>query len=97
MNTSTHDQLKTFVANMEDHLARVENLAQQMQQLVLDTEGDSDLNRKLACYLLPALRHWVLGAQAGNMRDLQETLARRENTSVFPQPAGKSGDGFEVM
>lgn len=53
------------------------NSAIALQQKVFETEGDSDLFRKLSCYLVPNLQRWVSGAQAGGVKDLNETLERR--------------------
>ena len=53
------------------------NSAITLQQKVFDSEGDSDLFRKLSCYLVPNLQRWADGAQAGGIKDLNETLERR--------------------
>jgi hypothetical protein len=73
-----NEKLKNYRDNIENHLGIALNIAQQMQTEVQQTEGDSDLFRKLSMYLTPNLNHWINGAQAGNMKDLKETLTRRE-------------------
>jgi hypothetical protein len=94
----TKEKLKNYTDNIADHLNTALNLALQMQQLAAETEGDSDLYRKLAYYLTPNLSRWVSGAQAGNMQDLRELFARREaQARVLPQPAAKEGNGHEVL
>lgn len=70
---------------MQDDLNQIHNnlfialqKAQALQAKVFEEEGDSDLHRKFANYLVPNLNHWLSGAQAGSLKDLQETLTRRE-------------------
>lgn len=65
------------VKNIEKGLQEALGSAIMLQQKVFDTEGDSDLFRKLSCYLVPNLQRWVDGAQAGGIKDLNETLERR--------------------
>lgn len=94
----TKEQLKNYTDNIAGHLNVALNLALQMQQLVAETEGDSDLYRKLAYYLTPNLSRWVSGAQAGNMQDLYELFARREEQpGVIMQGDSHQGDGHEVL
>jgi hypothetical protein len=69
--------MKNHKDNIHSHLEIAFNLAQQMQVEVQNQEGDSDLYRKLACYLVPGLNHWINGPQAGNMKDLDELFKRR--------------------
>ena len=69
--------LKNYIDNIEDHLKTAAAVAQQMQLYVQGAEGDSDLYRKLAFYLVPSTVHWIEGKQAGSIADLKETLARR--------------------
>lgn len=75
---TTEEQLKIHADNIAVHLQSALYLAQQMQQLTQSTEGDSDLNRKLAFYLVPNLTHWIGGAQAGSVKDLVTTLEARK-------------------
>lgn len=70
---------------MQDELNQLHNSmfialqkAQAMQAKIFEEEGDSDLNRKFTHYLIPNLTHWLTGGQAGGIKDLTETLARRE-------------------
>lgn len=58
------------------HLEDAHRIAVQWQAKVLSTEGDSALHRKLSAYLTPNLRHWIDGVQAGNVKDLEETLKK---------------------
>jgi len=97
MSNDTADKIKNYVDHIDDHIAMALNLAQQMQAVVLETEGDSDLNRKLAFYLIPNLTHWVAGAQAGNMKDLKETLARRLATQESNMLQSQQGEGHDVL
>lgn len=75
---TTEEQLKSYADNIAIHLQSALQLAQQMQQLTHSTEGDSDLHRKLGFYLVPNLTHWVNGAQAGGVKDLDTTLEKRK-------------------
>lgn len=69
--------LKNYIDNIEDHLKTASAVAQQMQMYVQSVEGDSDLYRKIAFYLVPNTVQWVEGKQAGSIADLKETLVRR--------------------
>lgn len=89
--------LKNYTDNIENHIQHALAVAISMQQYVLSTEGDSDLHRKLSMYLIPNLTHWVNGAQAGNMKDLNETLARRLATQTVGSEQSHSGDGHDVL
>jgi hypothetical protein len=91
------DTMKHYVDNIEDHLKTALANAQMLQAHILETEGDSDLHRKLAFYLTPALIHWVDGAQAGNMKDLKETLNRRLANVPHDSVTLQSGDGYDVL
>jgi len=83
---------------IKQHLEIAAELAQQWQVRVQNTEGDSDLYRKLAFYLTPSLYHWISGMQAGNMKDLENTLAQRaKEADVKPQPLAHKGDGHKVL
>jgi hypothetical protein len=42
-------------------------------------EGDSELYRKLNMYLVPNMKHWLDGAQCGNMMDLEKYFERIQN------------------
>jgi len=53
--------------------------AKALQAEVFEAEGDSDLNRKLTSYLIPNLVHWLEGSQAGGVKDLNDTLEKRQN------------------
>ena len=98
MTNNTTEELKRYRSDMVSHLQMTLNLAQNMAALTLDKEGDSDLHRKLEFYLIPALNHWLVGSQAGNMKDLDDLFTRRaQNKEVSPQPSGKVGDGHEVL
>ena len=89
--------LKNYVDNIESHLQHALAVANAMQQHVMDTEGDSDLHRKLCMYLTPNLNHWIVGAQAGNIKDLKETLARRLATQENNMLQSHQGDGHDVL
>lgn len=67
-----------LVADIKANLDAAFGSASALVSHVYTTEGDSDLHRKLAFYLLPSLNHWINGAQAGNMKDLETTLAKRK-------------------
>jgi hypothetical protein len=45
-------------------------------------EGDSELLRKLKMYLVPNMKHWLDGAQNGNVLDLEKYFERiqKENS-----------------
>lgn len=95
---TTHEELNRYRGDIVSNLQMALNAAINMQQLVHDTEGESDLYRKLAFYLTPSLQHWLTGAQAGNMKDLAETFWRREQPQVVKeQQPGLVGDGHEVV
>jgi hypothetical protein len=51
--------------------------ATMLRDRLLIDEGESDMYRKLAYYTVPNLQHWLTGAQAGNMKDLNELLEAR--------------------
>jgi hypothetical protein len=70
--------IKNYIGDIQDHLKSALALSQQLQSRVQEVEGDSDLYRKLAYYLTPSLNHWIEGLQAGNIKDLNELLDRRE-------------------
>ena len=72
------EQLKNYTDNIAGHLQSALQLALQMQGAVIHTEGDTDLHRKIAYYLIPNLNHWIEGTQAGNVKDLRDLLAKRE-------------------
>ena len=78
----SNEEIKNYIDHINDHLLTALNLANKLQKEVQDTEGDSDLYRKLAFYLTPNLNHWITGAQAGNMKDLKELIVRREAKSA---------------
>ncbi len=69
--------IKHHVDQIAEHLDKALGNAVQLQEHVLATEGDTDLYRKLAFYLTPSLQHWLTGAQAGNMKDLNDLLDKR--------------------
>lgn len=73
----TDPVLNKYIDSIEDHLKSAAAIAQNMKDVVQQMEGDSDLYRKLSFYLCPNLIHWITGMQAGNMKDLKETVARR--------------------
>lgn len=76
------DIIKNYIDHIEDHLNVARENAILLQTHVQETEGDSDLHRKLAFYLTPSLNHWIEGAQAGNMKDLRELLDNREKSNI---------------
>jgi len=92
------DVVKNYILEIEDHLNAALTDALLLQKHVEETEGDSDLYRKLAFYLSPSLNHWIGGVQAGNMKDLRELLNRREaSRGTAMQPTAHRGDGHEVL
>jgi hypothetical protein len=98
MADNTQEQLKNYTDHIASHLETALQLAVQMQQLTMDSEGDSDLYRKLAFYLTPNLNHWVSGSQAGNIKDLRELFARRDaTTGAVMQEQSHEGDGHNVL
>ena len=68
--------MPTELELIKAHLEDAHRLAAQWQARVLEQEGDSALHRKLSAYLTPNLRHWISGVQAGNVKDLEETLKK---------------------
>lgn len=69
---------RLHVDAIKANLEKAYESAVALQTFVQTTEGDSDLYRKLAFYLTPNLAHWLEGAQAGNMKDLNDTLNKRK-------------------
>jgi len=69
--------LHNYIENIEDHLKTAAAIAQHMRDHVFQTEGDSELFRRLSYYTVPGLNHWIEGSQAGSAKDLKECLARR--------------------
>jgi hypothetical protein len=83
--------LKNYIDDIEDHLKTAAVIAQQMQAYVQAAEGDSDLYRKLAFYLVPNTVHWLEGRQAGGVVDLRETLGRRlAGPAIDPVQSGNT-------
>ena len=70
--------LEKFVNDIESHLQAALASSQNMQVHVQNTEGDSELFRKLAFYTTPNFSHWISGMQSGNVKDLKETLKRNQ-------------------
>lgn len=98
MDSKIHAALKNYRDNIESHLEYSLAIAQNMQQVVFTEEGDSDLNRYLSFYLIPALTHWTTGAQAGNMKFLKELLDRRESEGIAKQQqSAKIVGGGEIL
>ena len=62
---------------IKSYLEDAHRLAAQWQEAVYVAEGDSALYRKISAYLTPNLQHWISGAQAGNVKDLEETLKQK--------------------
>lgn len=69
---------KNYIEHVEDHLNTALANAVLLQKHIQETEGDSDLYRKVSFYLIPTLNHWLHGAQAGSMKDLRDALNKRE-------------------
>lgn len=88
---------KHYIDHIEDHLRTALKLAQMMEADIQESEGDSDLFRKVSFYLVPSLNHWLIGAQAGNIKDLRDCLARREDEAKKIATPGHKGDGHEVL
>lgn len=70
-------KMSTELLKIKEHLEAALRLSQDWQTKVQNEEGDSDLYRKLAFYLTPSLQHWITGAQAGNIEDLNGLLTKR--------------------
>lgn len=68
------DATKNYIDYIEDHLKAAFDNAQMLEKYLEETEGDSDLFRKVSFYLVPSLNHWLVGAQAGNIKDLRDAL-----------------------
>lgn len=73
---------RTVIASIETHLQAALGDAINLQAHVMAEEGDSDLYRKIAFYLVPSLQHWITGVQAGNMKDLGTLLTEREQPAI---------------
>lgn len=58
-------------------LQKAWNRACDWQARVHAEEGDSELFRKLSMYLQPNLKHWIDGAQCGNVMDLTKYYERQ--------------------
>ena len=72
------EKLKEYKDAIDMHLQAAFRAAAEMQSIVSDSEGDSDLFRKLSFYLTPNLNHWINGAQAGSMKDIDSLLTKRQ-------------------
>lgn len=68
------EEYKNYLDNIRNHLDVALALAEKFQTQVQTDEGDSELFRKLSCYLRPNLHHWIHGPQAGNIKDIDELL-----------------------
>lgn len=73
----TNETINDYIARIDDALTMALVHSQHLQKHLLETEGDSDLHRKVEAYLVPNMQHWIGGRQAGNISDLRETIARR--------------------
>ena len=62
---------------IKSYLEDAHRTAAQWQQAEYAANGDSALFRKLNAYLTPNLQHWITGVQAGNIKDLEETLSKK--------------------
>jgi len=69
--------MSTELNLIKSYLEDAHRIAAKWQQDVYAVEGDSVLYRKLSTYLTPNLQHWISGAQAGNIKDLEETLKQK--------------------
>jgi len=69
--------IQDYINQIDDALTMALVHSQHLQKHLLETEGDSDLHRKVSAYLTPNMQHWLAGRQAGNIVDLKETMARR--------------------
>ncbi len=78
MDQLTPEKLKEYKDSIDTHLQNAFRAAAEMQALVSESEGDSDLFRKLAFYLTPNLNHWINGGQAGGMKDIDALLSERK-------------------
>lgn len=78
MEQLSPEKLKEYKDAIDKHLHDAFRAAAEMQAIVSDSEGDSDLFRKLAFYLTPSLNHWINGAQAGSMKDIDTLLSKRQ-------------------
>lgn len=72
------DSLKAHITNIQNHLEYALDVAKRMQDEVQTSEGDSELFRKISFYLTPSLNHWINGAQAGSIKDLELLLKSRD-------------------
>ena len=86
-----------YIDSIEDHLRSAFTLAQYMEKDLQELEGDSDLFRKVSYYLVPSLNHWLVGAQAGNIKDLRDTLAKRFEEAVKAAKPAAQGNGHEIL
>jgi len=78
MEQQSPEKLKEYKDAIDMHLRAAFGAAAEMQSIVFDSEGDSDLFRKLSFYLTPSLNHWINGAQAGSMKDIDNLLDKRK-------------------
>jgi len=81
-NSEYNQTLLKNVQEMKTHMQSALQIALFLQKDIEAAEGDSDLHRKFAFYLSPNLNHWISGLQAGNMKDLEDTLNERINPKV---------------
>lgn len=91
----TDPVLQNYIDNIEDHLKTAAAIALHLQTYVLQTEGDTDLFRKLSYYMVPNLNHWIDGSQAGSIKDMKEALAQR--VDKVTEPVVQSTDTNKVL
>jgi hypothetical protein len=72
-----NERYKEQVKDIRDRLQSVKISAELLKDDVNKAEGDSDLYRKLSMYFIPNLAHWLDGLQAGNVRDIENTIEER--------------------
>ena len=93
----TPASIDNLLSHFEYHFKTALTMAEEMKKCVMDVEGDSDIHRKLQMYTIPNLTHWLNGAQAGNIKDLKETLARRILSIDNTLTNSYQGAGHEVL
>jgi len=73
----TIEELLEYVKVIDTSLKTAQQHALKLRHVVQQQEGDSDLYRKIEFYTVPNLTHWIEGLQAGNVKDLFDTLNGR--------------------
>ena len=95
--STTQKDFENLLTHLDYYLGVALKMSQELQSRVHNSEGDTDLYRKLSVYLTPNLIHWISGQQAGSMKDLKETLDRRLTEQGNNMAQLHEGEGQDVL